>query len=78
MHLDITTNIVDDKAILDQGWLAFSVSHDLKVGYMLTFDKINTNEYYIAIFNYTCCKVVTKCPAHAKKFSRVIDEMEEE
>jgi hypothetical protein len=69
---------VDGKAILDQGWPAFSISHDIKIGYMLTFEKNVDNVYYVAIFDYTCCEVVTKCPAHDCKFVRVVDEMEQE
>jgi hypothetical protein len=45
---------------------------------MLSFKNINTKEYYVAIFDYTCCEVVRKCPTHAEKFARVVDEMEEE
>jgi hypothetical protein len=52
-----------------------SISHDLKVGYMLTFDKLSTNEYYVTILDYTCCEVVTKCHVHNEKFTRVIEDM---
>jgi hypothetical protein len=52
-----------------------AISHDLKFGYMPTFDKLSTKEYYVAILNSTYCEVVTKCPAHAEKFVRLIEDM---
>jgi hypothetical protein len=45
---------------------------------MLTFEKNATTEYYVAIFEYTWCEVVLKCPAHDDKFVRLVKEMEEE
>jgi hypothetical protein len=61
---DITMRIVDGKAVLDQGWPTFTIAHDLRVGYMLTFKKISTIEYHMAIFDYCSCEVVTNSPAH--------------
>jgi hypothetical protein len=74
----INTKIVGGRAVLEQGWPSFAIAHDLKVGYMLTFEKVATTEYYVSIFDHTCCDVVTKYPAHADKFASDIKGMEEE
>jgi hypothetical protein len=50
---------------LGLGRPAFSIAHDFRVGFMLILEQITRQEYYVAIVNYTCCEVVTKCPQHA-------------
>jgi hypothetical protein len=32
----------------------------------------------VAIFNHTCCEVVTMYPEHAPSFARVVEDVEEE
>jgi hypothetical protein len=41
--------------------MCVSIAHDLRVGYMLTFEKIGTREYHMSIFDYSCCEVVMNC-----------------
>ncbi|KAK1614499.1 hypothetical protein QYE76_020016 [Lolium multiflorum] len=42
---------------IDQGWTAFAVTHQLKVGQFLTFRKVSSLEYIVVIFDHTCTEV---------------------
>lgn len=71
---EIKVKEVDGKAVLDQGWPAFAIAHNLQVGYFLTFKKLNDDEYRVVIFDYSCCEVVTKCPDHGDATRRIVEE----
>jgi hypothetical protein len=60
----MTTKYDDRKAIIDQGWAAFAIAHDPRVGYFLTFCKEAPGVYQVVIFNSTCTEVMTRCPDH--------------
>jgi hypothetical protein len=50
----MTTRREGDDAFIDQGWSAFAVAHQLKVGQFVTFR--------VVIFDHTCTEVVSRCP----------------
>jgi hypothetical protein len=56
--------MVDNTLVLDQGWIKFSIAHNLRVGYFLAFKKTSLTKYIVTIFDYTCCEVMTKCSDH--------------
>jgi hypothetical protein len=60
----MTTKIHTKTAIIDQGWVAFVVTHKLNVGHFLTFHKDAPGLYIVVIFDYTCTQVMTRCPDH--------------
>nr|XP_051229182.1 B3 domain-containing protein At4g01580-like [Lolium perenne] len=55
----MTTRREGNDAFIDQGWTAFAVAHQLKVGQFLTFRKVSSLEYSVVIFDHTCTEVVS-------------------
>jgi hypothetical protein len=58
----MTTKCNGEKAIIDQGWVAFAIARVLRVGYFLTFCKEALPS--VVIFDYTSTEVMTRCPDH--------------
>jgi hypothetical protein len=54
----------------------FVIAHNLKIGYMIFFKKLSAREYIVAVFDYSCCEVVGRCPQHPH-FMKRPDEDEE-
>ncbi|KAK1618676.1 hypothetical protein QYE76_024193 [Lolium multiflorum] len=48
----------DGNVLMDKGWPEFVKAHDLKVGYLLTFKKLDTKSLQVLIFGYNCCAVL--------------------
>ncbi|KAK1682738.1 hypothetical protein QYE76_043586 [Lolium multiflorum] len=46
----------DGNVLMDKGWPEFVKAHDLKVGYLLTFKKLDTKSLQVLIFGYNCCE----------------------
>ncbi|KAK1613290.1 hypothetical protein QYE76_036963 [Lolium multiflorum] len=44
----------DGNVLMDAGWPEFVKAHDLKVGYLLTFKKLDTKSLQVLIFAYNC------------------------
>ncbi|KAK1585101.1 hypothetical protein QYE76_042238 [Lolium multiflorum] len=44
----------DGNVLMDEGWPEFVKAHDLKVGYLLTFKKLDTKSLQVLIFGYNC------------------------
>ncbi|KAK1681285.1 hypothetical protein QYE76_042133, partial [Lolium multiflorum] len=44
----------DGNVLMDKGWPEFVKAHDLKVGYLLTFKKLDTKSLQVLIFGYNC------------------------
>jgi hypothetical protein len=70
----MTTKFDDPKAIIDQGWAAFAIAHDLKIGYVLTFRKEAPGVYRVVIFDYTYTEVMPICPDHGNTTRLVVEE----
>ncbi|KAK1647106.1 hypothetical protein QYE76_064911 [Lolium multiflorum] len=51
----------DGNVLMDKGWPEFVKAHDLKVGYLLTFKKLDTKSLQVLIFGYNCCEKVIWC-----------------
>jgi hypothetical protein len=49
-------------------------THDLRAGYFLTFRKEAPRIYQVVIFDYTCTKVMTRCPDHGDTTRLVVEE----
>ncbi|KAK1611433.1 hypothetical protein QYE76_035106 [Lolium multiflorum] len=47
----------DGNVLMDAGWPEFVKAHDLKVGYLLTFKKIDTKSLQVLIFGYNCLPI---------------------
>jgi hypothetical protein len=60
----ITSKYDGGKAIIDQGWAPFAISHDPRVGYFSSFRRDAPGIYQVVIFDYTCTEVMTRCPDH--------------
>jgi hypothetical protein len=60
----MTTRRECNDAFIDQGWAAFAVAHQLKIGQFLTFKKVSILEYSVVIFDHTCTEVMSRCPEH--------------
>ena len=67
---DITIRDINGRACLDQGWPAFAIAHNLKIGYFLT---LTAKVYKVVIFNYSCAEVVERCPDQPEAFQRYVD-----
>ena len=55
---DINVRDINGRACLDQGWPAFAIAHNLKIGYFLTFKKLTAKVYKVVIFDYYCSGVM--------------------
>jgi hypothetical protein len=55
---------VKGTAFLDQGWPGFSLAHQIKIGYFMTFKMMRGNVFKATIFDYTMTDVVQECPQH--------------
>ncbi|KAK1663749.1 hypothetical protein QYE76_051908 [Lolium multiflorum] len=60
----------DGNVLMDAGWPEFVKAHDLKVGYLLTFKKIDTKSLQVLIFGYNCCEKVIWCSGAVSHFPR--------
>ncbi|XP_051220215.1 B3 domain-containing transcription factor VRN1-like [Lolium perenne] len=58
----MTTRREGNAAFIDQGWTAFVIAHQLKVGQFGTFRKVSSLEYSVVIFDHTYTEVVSRCP----------------
>ncbi|XP_071676699.1 B3 domain-containing protein At1g49475-like [Lolium perenne] len=56
----MTTRREGNDPFIDQGWVAFAIAHQLKVGQFLTFKKVSSFEYSVVIFDHTCTEVVSR------------------
>ncbi|KAK1677972.1 hypothetical protein QYE76_011996 [Lolium multiflorum] len=54
----------DGNVLMDKGWPEFVKAHDLKVGYLLTFKKLDTKSLQVLIFGYNCCEKVIWCSGY--------------
>jgi hypothetical protein len=43
---------------LDQGWLGFSIAHQVKIGYFMIFKVMTGDIFKVTIFDYTMTEVV--------------------
>jgi hypothetical protein len=58
---------------LDQGWSGFSIAHQVKIGYFMTFKVMRGDIFKVAIFDYTMTEVVQRCPQHHLALSMIDD-----
>ncbi|XP_051219576.1 B3 domain-containing protein At1g49475-like [Lolium perenne] len=70
----MTTRREGDDAFIDQGWSAFAIAHQLKVGQFVTFRRVSSLEYSVVIFDHTFTEVVTRCPYHGDDTRCVVSE----
>jgi hypothetical protein len=47
---------------MDQGWTGFSIAHQIKIGYFMTFKALKNDVYKATIFDYSMIEIVKKCP----------------
>jgi hypothetical protein len=59
-----------------KGWQAFAISHQLRVGNFITFQKEASEIYKVVILNYTCTEVMTTCSNHEDATRLVVEEEE--
>jgi hypothetical protein len=57
---------VSGKAVLEAGLPEFTVTHNLKIGYLLFFKKLSAKEYRVVVFDYSCYEVVGRCLEHPR------------
>jgi hypothetical protein len=55
---------VEEKISMDQGWAGFAITHEIKIGYFLTFKALKNDAYKVTIFDYSMTEIVKKCPEH--------------
>ncbi|KAK1609930.1 hypothetical protein QYE76_033603 [Lolium multiflorum] len=70
----MTTRRERNDAFINQGWAAFAIAHQLKIGQFLTFKKVSTLEYSVVIFDHTWTKVMSTCPDHGSATRCVVFE----
>ncbi|KAK1613086.1 hypothetical protein QYE76_036759 [Lolium multiflorum] len=71
----MTTRREGDDAFIDQGWSAFAIANQLKVGQFVTFRRVSSLEYRVVIFDHTCTEVVTRCPYHGDDTRREMNHI---
>ncbi|KAE8790870.1 Pentatricopeptide repeat-containing protein [Hordeum vulgare] len=54
---------------LDQGWATFTVVHQIKINYMVTFKFLTLDTMKVIVFNDDGIEVVTKCGRHDDAFT---------
>jgi hypothetical protein len=78
---EMSVKEVSGKAVLEAGWLEFTIAHNLKIGYLLFFKKLTAREYReyrVVVFDYSCCEVVGRYPKHPRSMRRLQSAEEEE
>ncbi|KAM3348105.1 hypothetical protein ACQJBY_021799 [Aegilops geniculata] len=65
----LTMRLMNGRITLDQGWATFTVVHQIKIGYMVTFKLLTPDTLNVIIFNDDGIEVVTKCGRHDKAFA---------
>jgi hypothetical protein len=68
---EMSVKEVSGKAVLEVCWPEFAIAHNLKIGYLLFFKKLTAREHRVVVFNYSCCKVVGRCPEHPRSMRRL-------
>jgi hypothetical protein len=58
---------------IDQGCPIFSITHDIKIGYFITFKVLRSDVFKVTIFDYIMTEMVKRCPHH-DPFLAIIDE----
>jgi hypothetical protein len=48
---------VEGKIFMDQGWAGFSIAHEIKIGYFMTFKVLKSNTYRVTTFDYSMTKI---------------------
>ena len=54
---------------LDQGWATYAAVHQIKIGYMVTFNLLTPDTLKVIIFNDDGIEVVNKCGKHDDAFA---------
>jgi hypothetical protein len=72
----MTTKKVGDNANIDQGWAAFAIAQQLKIGQFLTFKKESVGEFSVVILDHTRIAVMTRCPDHGDTTRCIVVEEE--
>jgi hypothetical protein len=52
---------VNNGIAMDQGWDLFSIAHDIKIGYFLTFKPLKGDVCKVMVFDHNKTWVVYKC-----------------
>ncbi|KAK1682965.1 hypothetical protein QYE76_043813 [Lolium multiflorum] len=69
----MTTRREGNDAFIDQGWTAFGVAHQLKVGQFLTFRKVSSFECSVVIFDHTCTEVEENTLSNTANRHKVVE-----
>ena len=55
----VTVRLLNGRVTLDQGWATFTVVHQIKIGYMVTFKLVTPDMLKVIVFNDDGIEVVT-------------------
>lgn len=64
-----TIRVINGRVTLDQGWAPFTVVHQIRIGYMVTFKQLTPDTLKVIVFNDDGVEVVTKCKKHDDAFA---------
>ena len=53
-------------AAIDNGWPAFAMCHNLKIGNLLTFKVLGDDEFRITVFDLDGVEVIRRCEEHPR------------
>ena len=54
----------DGMVVMDEGWSDFLEAHDLKLGYFLIFNKLNSRSLKVIVFDQDGCEKVIRCAGY--------------
>ncbi|KAE8817532.1 Speckle-type POZ protein [Hordeum vulgare] len=64
----VTVWLLNGTVTLDQGWATFAVVHQIRIGFMVTFNPLTTDMLKIIMFNDNDIEVVIRCGKHNTAF----------
>ncbi|KAF7042902.1 hypothetical protein CFC21_052384 [Triticum aestivum] len=65
----VTVKLMHDRVTLNQGWATYTVVHQIKIDYMVTFKLLTPDTLKVIIFDDDGIEVINKCRKHDEAFT---------
>ena len=65
----VTVKLMNGRVTLDQGWATYAAVHQIKIGYMVTFNLLTSDTLKVIIFYDDGIEVVNKCGKNDEAFA---------
>ncbi|KAF7099344.1 hypothetical protein CFC21_100984 [Triticum aestivum] len=65
----VTVKLMNGRVTLDQGWATYTAVHQIKIGYMVTFNLLTPDTLKVIIYDDDGIEVANKCRKHDEAFA---------